>query len=299
MAKKRGLGRSLEALLTKPSPSEDTAAIESSDVATENSKERLAFLALDQIQRGKYQPRRDMDPDALQELAESIRAQGVIQPIVVRYLKDDIGKYEIIAGERRWRAAQLAGLVEIPAIIRDIPDEAAVAMALIENIQRESLNPIEEAAALQKLIDEFDMTHQQVAEAVGKSRASITNSLRLLALNHDVKIMLESGQVEMGHARALLVLPLAMQFEAAQKIAEQGLSVRQAENLARQLQSPSPSSSHINKPIDPDLKRLQDNLARRLGMKVNIKARSNGKGKVVIYYKNLNEFDNLLALLPE
>jgi ParB family transcriptional regulator, chromosome partitioning protein len=297
MAKKRGLGRSLEALLTKPSLSDDSALLESSENATGNSKERLAFLPLNQIQRGKYQPRRDMNPDALQELAESIRAQGVIQPIVVRFLKE-VGKYEIVAGERRWRAAQLAGLTEIPTIIRDIPDEAAVAMALIENIQRESLNPIEEAAALQKLIDEFDMTHQQVAEAVGKSRASITNSLRLLALNHDVKTMLESGQIEMGHARALLVLPLAMQFEAAQKIAEQGLSVRQTEKLAKHLQSPS-SINQVNKPIDPDLKRIQDNLAHRIGMKVKIKARSNGKGKVVIYYKNLNEFDNLLALLPE
>lgn len=294
MAKKRGLGRSLEALLTKPSGlREDSSFIEE----TGNSKERLAFLPLDQIQRGKYQPRRDMNSDSLQELAESIRSQGVIQPIVVRFMKN-FQKHEIIAGERRWRAAQLAGLTEIPVIIRDVPDETAMAMALIENIQRESLNPIEEAMALQKLIDEFKMTHQHIAEAVGKSRTSITNSLRLLSLNQDAKSLLEDGKLEMGHARALLSLPLGQQYEVAQTIAQQGLSVRQAESLVRELQNPTDKPAS-KKSMDPDLRKLQDNLAKRLGMKVKIQARTNGKGKIVIHYRNLTEFDNLLALLPE
>ncbi|HVY53086.1 MAG TPA: ParB/RepB/Spo0J family partition protein [Gammaproteobacteria bacterium] len=302
MAKKRGLGRSLEALLTKPSSLGEETALTMDEASTGNSKERLAFLPLDQIQRGKYQPRRDMNPDSLQELAESIKAQGVIQPIVVRFIKD-AHKHEIIAGERRWRAAQLAGLNEIPVIIRDIPDEAAMAMALIENIQRESLNPIEEALALQKLIEEFKMTHQHIAEAVGKSRTSITNSLRLLSLSSEVKSLLEKGQLEMGHARALLSLSAGQQLEAAQTIVEQALSVRQAEALVRELQNPTSTQHDIasvpKKGIDPDIKRLQDSLARRLGLKVKIQARPNGKGKLIIHYRNVNEFDNLLALLPD
>lgn len=298
MTKKRGLGRSLEALLTKPSSllEESTLVHHENNSNGSSPEERLAFLPLDQIQRGKYQPRRDMNPDSLQELAESIRAQGIIQPIVVRKLSDS-SKYEIIAGERRWRASQLAGLSEIPAIIRDIPDEAAIAMALIENIQRESLNPIEEALALQQLIDEFSMTHQQVAEAVGKSRASITNILRLLSLNNEVKSMVESGQLEMGHARALLSLSHPLQAEAAKMIINQGLSVRQAEKLVRHLQAP-PSSS-LKKPVDPDLKRLQDSLSTRLGLKVNIETHTHGKGKIIIHYSNLTEFDRLLAKLPD
>jgi ParB family chromosome partitioning protein len=298
MTKKRGLGRSLEALLTKPSSVLD----ESTPPQHENKNEagpageRLAYLPLDQIQRGKYQPRRDMNPDSLQELAESIRAQGIIQPIVVRPLSGQ-NSYEIIAGERRWRASQLAGLSEIPVIIRDIPDEAAIAMALIENIQRESLNPIEEAMALQKLIDEFEMTHQQIAEAVGKSRTSITNSLRLLALNTEVKSLLETGQLEMGHARALLSLPQPQQLETAKMIINQGLSVRQAETLVRHLQSPPEAVR--KKSIDPDLKRLQDSLSNRLGVKVNIESHLSGRGKIILHYTNLIEFDRLLAKLPE
>lgn len=295
MAKKRGLGRSLEALLTKPSSlTEDTSSM---DNIHPGSREHLTFLPLDQLQRGKYQPRHDMNPLALQELAESIRAQGIIQPIVVRALKNS-KKYEIIAGERRWRAAQLAELSEIPAIIRDLSDEAAMAMALIENIQRESLNPIEEADALKKLIDQFEMTHQQVADAVGKSRASISNSLRLLSLNKEVKALVETGALEMGHARALLSLPQATQLEAAQAICQQGLSVRQAEKLVQQLQNNPSNPMTAPKPIDPDLKHLQDNLSHRLGMRVNIKSQSNGKGKIIIHYKNLTEFDELIALLP-
>jgi len=294
MSKKRGLGRSLEALLAKPSSLMEESPILTSE--KEPTGERLAHLPLDQIQSGKYQPRRDMNPEALQELAESIRAQGIIQPIVVRPLKNH-NKYEIIAGERRWRASGLAGLSEIPVIIRDIPDEAAIAMALIENIQRESLNPIEEAIALQKLIDEFKMTHQQVAEAVGKSRTSITNILRLLALNEEVKSLLEQGQLEMGHARALLSLPQEKQIQAANTIINQGLSVRQAEKLVRFLLEPHSTHDH-KKPIDPDLKRLQENLSQRLGMKINIASQPNGKGKIIIYYRNLTEFDKFLSKLP-
>lgn len=297
MTKKRGLGRSLEALLTKPSSLlEESALVQNEDKGEPPIPgQGLSYLPLDQIQRGKYQPRRDMNPDTLQELAESIRAQGIIQPIVVRPLSGQ-QKYEIIAGERRWRASQLAGLSEIPAIIRELPDEAAMAMALIENIQRESLNPIEEAFALQRLIDELEMTHQQVAEAVGKSRTSITNSLRLLSLNDAVKTLLETGQLEMGHARALLTLPQNSQAEAAKTIIKQGLSVRQTEALVRHLQAPAPQKAH--KPIDPDLKRLQDSLTNRLGLRVNIESHLSGKGKIIIHYNNLLEFDKILNKLP-
>lgn len=295
MTKKRGLGRSLEALLTKPSAATEAAAL--SETTPDSSAERLAFLSLTNIQPGKYQPRRDMNPENLQELAESIRAQGVIQPIVVRQLPGQ-QKYEIIAGERRWRASQLAGLSEIPVIIRDLPDEAVVAIALIENIQRESLNPIEEADALQKLIQEFKMTHQQVAEAVGKSRASISNSLRLLSLNEEVKALLENSQLEMGHARALLTLPSLEQLEIARIIAHQGLSVRQAEQLVRQRQSPP--AERQAKPQDPDLKRLQNSLSHRLGgIRVQIESKAQGKGKIIIHYNNINEFDTILTRLPE
>ncbi len=297
MTKKRGLGRSLEALLTKPSslleePGYVQAENKNSSQAPGDS---LAYLPLDQIQRGKYQPRRDMNPDTLQELAESIRAQGIIQPIVVRRLSDQ-NKYEIIAGERRWRASQLAGLSEIPVIIRELPDEAAMAMALIENIQRESLNPIEEAFAFQKLIDEFEMTHQQIAEAIGKSRTSITNSLRLLSLHEEVKSWLETGQLEMGHARALLTLAPTQQVEAAKTIIKQGLSVRQTETLVRNFQNADSQSAQ--KGVDPDLKRIQDSLTHRLGFRVNIESRLSGKGKIIIHYNNLIEFDKLLNKLP-
>ncbi|HSW71566.1 MAG TPA: ParB/RepB/Spo0J family partition protein, partial [Gammaproteobacteria bacterium] len=224
MTKKRGLGRSLEALLTKPSSIVEDGSLLQAENKNESapSGEKLCYLPLDQIQRGQYQPRRDINLDSLQELAESIRAQGLIQPIVVRRLNAQ-NKYEIIAGERRWRASQLAGFTEIAVIIRDVPDEAAIAMALIENIQRENLNPIEEALALQKLIEVFKMTHQQIAEAVGKSRTSITNNLRLLSLQEEVKTFLETGQLEMGHARALLSLPASLQLEAANIIIKQGL----------------------------------------------------------------------------
>lgn len=288
MVKKRGLGKSLDALLG----GSNTSIAEESDAMPGQSgqKEKLCHLTVGLIQPGKYQPRRDMDPEALESLANSIRAQGIIQPIVVRHLLG--GRYEIVAGERRWRAAQLAGLTDIPAIVRDIPDEAAVAIALIENIQRESLNPIEEAGALQRLLNEFSMTHQQVADAVGKSRTSVTNLLRLLGLADEVKLMLEHGDIEMGHARALLTLPEALQIDAAQTIVNKGLSVRDTEELARRLQTPTLPKQQ--KPIDPDVKRLQQDLSSRLKLMVAIQCNAKGKGKVVIRYGNLGELENIL-----
>jgi len=287
MAKKRGLGKSLDALLVGSGVN--------LAITEKNSEEMLSMLPLDQIQRGKYQPRRDMDSAALEDLAASIRAQGVIQPIVVRPIAG--GRYEIVAGERRWRASQLAGRKDVPAIIRDIPDEAAVAIALIENIQRESLNPIEEAVALQRLLEEFGMTHQQVADAVGKSRASVTNLLRLLTLAPAVRSMLEQGDVEMGHARALLTLPETFQIELAQKIVQKGLSVREAEELVRQIQMPN--IERAEKSVDPDVKRLQDDLALRLRLNVAIRCNAKGRGKIVISYKNINELDKILGYFQD
>lgn len=282
MVKKRGLGKSLDALLV--------GSLSTTEESYPQSEDQLCQLSVDVIQRGKYQPRREMDPDALDDLANSIRSQGIIQPIVVRQLLG--GRFEIVAGERRWRAAQLAGLTEVPAIIKDIPDEAAVAIALIENIQREGLNPIEEAMALQRLIAEFSMTHQQVAEAVGKSRASVTNLLRLLTLAEEVKTMLEHGDIEMGHARALLSLPEALQIEAAQSIVNKGLSVRDTEELVRVLQLPKLPA--MPKSIDPDIRRLQEDLANRLSLAVAIQCNQKGKGKVVIKYSDLSELDAIL-----
>ncbi len=225
-AKKRGLGRGLDALLGGSSPAK------LQEEAVQADRRELQQIPLDLMQRGKYQPRRDMDPQALEELAQSIKAQGVMQPIVVRPIAN--GRYEIIAGERRWRASQQAGLEKIPALVRDVPDEAAIAMALIENIQREDLNPIEEAAALQRLQQEFQLTQQQVAEAVGKSRATITNLLRLIGLPEEIKTLLSHGDLEMGHARALLGLPAERQVEGARHVVAHGLTVRQTEALVRQ-----------------------------------------------------------------
>jgi ParB family chromosome partitioning protein len=288
MVKKRGLGKSLDALLIGTM----TATSEVIEAPAASAEDSLRYLGVDLIQRGKYQPRRDMDPEALEELANSIRAQGVIQPIVVRPIAHD--RYEIIAGERRWRAAQLAGLTEIPALIRKIPDEAAVAIALIENIQRENLNPIEEAMALQRLLEEFSMTHQQVADAVGKNRATVTNLLRLLSLDEEVRNSLEQREIEMGHARALLTLTPTQQIEAAEKIVAQGLSVRDTEELVRRLQLPESMTKPEVKPIDPDIKRLQQDLTHRLRLKVAIQCNAKGKGKLVIQYTNLTELDKLL-----
>ncbi|MFA5679189.1 MAG: ParB/RepB/Spo0J family partition protein [Pseudomonas sp.] len=280
--KKRGLGRGLDALLGQSNVNNGT------DDSSQD--QQLRDLPVDLIQRGKYQPRRDMDPTALEELANSIKVQGVMQPIVVRPIGND--KYEIIAGERRWRATQQAGLDSIPAVIRDVPDEAAIAMALIENIQREDLNPIEEAIALQRLQQEFELTQQQVADAVGKSRVTITNLLRLMALADEVKILLERGDIEMGHARALLGLPTDQQTEAARQVVARGLTVRQTEALVRQLLNPRRDASTVRS--NPDIERLQEDLAERIGAQVQIQHGAKGKGKLVISYNSLDELDGVL-----
>lgn len=286
MVKKRGLGKSLDALLIGSLP-----LTAESDQGGESQPETLNSLKIDTIESGRFQPRREMDPESLEELAQSIRSQGVIQPIIVRELEKD--RFEIIAGERRWRAAKMAGLTEIPAIVRDIPDTAAMAIALIENIQRENLNPIEEALALQRLLDEFSMTHHQVAESVGKSRAAVSNLLRLLALNEEVKMLLAGRQLEMGHARALLPLAPDLQVDAAQMIVDKKLSVRETEELVRRLQLPN--LPNIPKSMDPDVIRLQEDLSNRLRLPVAIQHSPKGKGKLVIQYKNLSELEVLLT----
>lgn len=283
--KKRGLGRGLDALL---------GGIES--VSTSQSAQakegELRHLPVDLIRRGKYQPRVDMHPESLEDLANSIRAQGVVQPIVVK--PSGSGDYEIIAGERRWRAAQMAGLQEIPAVVRNVTDKAAMAMALVENIQRENLNPMEEANALQRLIAEFQLTHQEVAEAVGRSRAAVSNLLRLLELNDDVKRMLEQGQLEMGHARALLALKGPAQSAAARSVADKGLSVRETERLVRRLSSEAPAKAPPTR-VDPDIRRLQEELSEKLGAGVQLQHGAKGKGKLVIQYNSLDELEGILA----
>jgi len=266
----------------------------SSDDGGAGDQYELKDVPVDLIQRGKYQPRVDMHSDTLQELADSIKAQGVVQPIVIRPIADG-RRYEIIAGERRWRAAQLAGLQDIPAVIRDVPDQAAIAMALIENIQRENLNPMEEARALIRLIQEFDLTHQQAADAVGRSRASVSNLLRLLELQEDVMVMVEHGDIEMGHARALLSLDLVDQREAANLIVAQGLSVRDTEKLVKRIRD-SKSNAEIKptKKEDPNIKRLELNLSEQFATQVNIQHSAKGKGKLVIHYNNVDELDGIL-----
>ncbi|MFD2645941.1 ParB/RepB/Spo0J family partition protein [Pseudomonas japonica] len=284
--KKRGLGRGLDALLSGPTVS----ALE--EQAVKVDKKELQHLPLDLIQRGKYQPRRDMDPQALEELAQSIKGQGVMQPIVVRPIPGD--RYEIIAGERRWRASQQAGLDTIPAMVRDVPDEAAIAMALIENIQREDLNPIEEAIALQRLQTEFQLTQQQVADAVGKSRVTVANLLRLISLPDVIKTMLSHGDLEMGHARALLGLPEEQQVDGARHVVARGLTVRQTEALVRQWLNGKPEPVEAVKP-DPDITRLEQRLAERLGSSVQIRHGNKGKGQLVIRYNSLDELQGVLA----
>ncbi len=290
--KKRGLGRGLDALLggAPASGAAKPAAKAKAERAPADSE--LRTLPVDIIQRGRYQPRHDMHTESLDELADSIRAQGVVQPIVVRPIAKD--RYEIIAGERRWRAAQLAGLQEIPAVVRDVPDRAAIAMALIENIQRENLNPMEEAHALQRLIDEFEMTHQQAAEAVGRSRTGVTNLLRLLELSEDVKLLVEKRELEMGHARALLGLKGAAQSDAARQVAAKGLSVRETEQLVRRLLQP-PAAPKPAPRVDPDIRRLQEELSEKLGAGVQIQHGPKGKGKLVIQYNSNDELDGILA----
>ena len=287
-AKKRGLGeRGLGALLAGSRVNLDEAEAEAARGEVE-----LRDLPIDLVQRGRYQPRRDMDPDALAELAESIRQQGVMQPVVVRPLAE--GEFELIAGERRWRAAQQAGLDRIPALIRDVPDDAAIAMALIENIQRENLNPIEEANALQRLQEEFGLTQAQVADAVGKSRTTITNLLRLTSLSEEVRVMLEHGDLEMGHGRAMLTLPPEQQAQAARQVVAKALSVRQTEALVRKLQNAAGQPAKKKSAPDPDIQRLQETLADKLGARVAINHGRRGKGKLVIEYNNLDELDGIL-----
>ncbi|MFZ1537818.1 MAG: ParB/RepB/Spo0J family partition protein [Chromatiaceae bacterium] len=298
--RKKGLGRGLDALLgglnDREAGASDLAdpADTSSDAA--DSSGTLTSLPLHLIERGRFQPRRDFDPEGLRELAESITAQGVIQPIVVRTLEG--GRYEILAGERRWRASQQAGLSEIPVVIREADDQSAMAIALIENIQRADLNPLEEASALQRLLGEFGLTHAQIAEAIGRSRASVTNLLRLLELNDDVKRALERGQLEMGHARALLGIKGPRQSAAASQVTSRGLSVRETERLVRQIQQEEEGrSTPATRPvaIDPDVRRLQDDLADRLGAPVQIQPGNRGGGRLVIAYHSLDELDGILA----
>lgn len=287
--KPKGLGMGLEALLG-PKVSETVAA----------ESDRPRTLALSQLRPGKYQPRTRMDEGSLYELAESIRSQGIMQPILVRPIKpeaslDGEARYEIIAGERRWRASQLAGLTEVPTLIREIPDEAALAMALIENIQRENLNPLEEALGLQRLVDEFSMTHQQAADAVGRSRPAASNLLRLLQLAKPVQDMLMAGTIDMGHARALLPLSNVLQVQIAQRIAQKGLSVREAERLVQREMAP-PAAKVAPRP-DRDLLRLQEELSDVLGATVAIKANRKGAGKLMIDFSDLDQLEGLLARL--
>lgn len=299
--KKRGLGRGLDALLgginREPSAPVAVVAQGASEGASETGQSvpeqgELRRIAVDLLQPGKYQPRHNMHAESLEDLASSIKAQGVVQPIVVRSIGG--GRYEIIAGERRWRAAQMAQLHEIPAVVREVPDEAAIAMALIENIQREDLNPLEEAGALQRLIDEFAMTHQQVAEAVGRSRTAVTNLLRLLALNPDVKQMVDQGELEMGHARALLALQGAPQSAAAKEVVQKGLSVRETEKLIQRLQAPAPAAAVALK-MDPNIQHFETHLAEMLGAKVTIQHGDKGQGKLMIHYNTLDELEGILG----
>lgn len=286
--KKRGLGKGLDALLSN---SHAASKKHIDEMAVIDKNEELIHLDLDLLQPGKYQPRKDMSPEALEELAHSIRNQGIIQPIVVRQVNDT--QYEIIAGERRWRASQLAGIDKIPCIVKQVPDEAAIAIALIENIQREDLNAMEEAIALQRLMQEFELTHQQVADVVGKSRASVSNLLRLNGLNEPVKRLLEYGDIDMGHARALLAIEGEEQTNLARLVAAKELTVRETERLINQTLNPPKQAETTTK--DQDVCRLEQQLIERLGAKVSIAHSSKGKGKIVINYQNLAELDGILS----
>ncbi|WP_017444083.1 ParB/RepB/Spo0J family partition protein [Gayadomonas joobiniege] len=295
--KKRGLGRGLDALLANnsASPKQQTAQAPGEVDVEPNMavKGELRKIPVECLQPGKYQPRKDMSPEALDELASSIKAQGIIQPIVVREIASD--SYEIIAGERRWRAAQLAQLELIPCLVKDIPDEAAVAIALIENIQREDLNAMEEAVALNRLMNEFSLTHQQVADAVGKSRTAISNLLRLNSLQADVKTLLEHGDIEMGHARCLLALEGEQQIETARLVAAKGLSVRDTEKLVNKILQ-GPKSKNEQK-VDPDIEKLQTELSEKIGSQVSISHNRAGKGKMVINFANLDALEGIIEQL--
>lgn len=295
--KKRGLGRGLDALLAGVNTDSEEVMTAGGDTPSEG-KGQLMEMPVGRIQRGRYQPRRDLEPQALEELAASIKLQGVMQPIVIRpvEVEEEAEMYEIIAGERRWRAAQMAGLDTIPVVIRDVPDEAAIAMALIENIQRENLNPMEEAIALHRLQTEFELTQQQVADAVGKSRSTITNLLRLMNLTEEVKRMLEYGDLEMGHARALLPLSEEQQIEAAKEVVAKGFSVRQTEALVRKiaegrnLPKPKPEPSER-------CKTLSSQLSQRFSVPVEVSANDKGKGKISLSFKSEEELETILSLL--
>jgi ParB family chromosome partitioning protein len=275
---KRGLGRGLDVLLSKKSSNDENQA----------SK----IVAIEFLQRGKYQPRKEFDAEKLQELADSIRAQGIIQPIVVRAAGNN--QYEILAGERRWRAAQIAGLKDVAVVIKDVDDRSAIAISLIENIQREDLNPLDESGALLRLIEEFDLTHQQAADAVGRSRAAVSNLLRLLELSEKVKELLREGKIEMGHGRALLALSPEQQVAAALTIAKKGLSVRAAEALVKQALKADDVTADQSPQPDPDVERLKSGLAEKLGAQVDIQHAASGKGKIIIHYGSLDEMEGVL-----
>jgi ParB family chromosome partitioning protein len=281
--KKPVLGRNLSSMLSQTTLKQ----------VQSKSRDELHHLPLDVIRPGRYQPRSVFDEEKLAELADSIRAQGVVQPVVVRPIGDN--EYELIAGERRWRAAQMAGIDDIPSVVRDVPDEVSVAMALIENIQREDLNPLEEATALRRLIDDFQMTHQEAADAVGRSRAAVSNLLRLLELMQEVKDMIDMRLIEMGHARALLSLDDDLQVQAAREVVRKRLSVRDTENLVRRLQQSKKKKG--SRRVDPDILRLQNRLGETLGARVRIQHQASGKGKLVIVYNNSDEFEGILDRL--
>ena len=284
MSKHKGLGRGLDALLGGGS-------------ARRPSEEELAQVAVGSLRPGKYQPRTRMDEASLAELAESIKARGVIQPIVVRPVGPD--QYEILAGERRWRAARLAGLQQVPAVVRDVPDEAALGIGLIENIQREDLNPLEEANGLKRLIDEFKLTHEQVATAIGRSRAGVTNLLRLLDLAPAVQALVQEGAIDMGHARALLALSRQRQVEVAQQVATEGLSVRETERLVQESLRPTPAARAKTPGLDADGRRLQEEIAESLGASVRLKVRAGGRGSIVIDYASLDQLQGLVKRLTK
>lgn len=281
--KKRGLGRGLDALLTDVQHEE------------ESLDDSLQYFPLDMIQPGKYQPRVDMSQESLDELADSIKAQGLVQPIVVRPING--GRYEIIAGERRWRASKQAGLDAIPALVRDVSDRSAIAMALIENIQRENLNPMEEANALHRLREEFSMTHQEAAEAVGRSRAAVSNLLRLRNLNDEVKRLVENCDLEMGHARALLALEGEQQSEVANNIVEKGLSVRETEQLIRRLLKPESEKPHKSESLLEEINTIESLIKEKLGTGYSVKHSVSGKGKLLVDYRNVEELKKLIKRL--
>ena len=282
MAKLRGLGRGLDALLGADKPAQQSGG-----------GDTLATIDIDALSPGRYQPRTRMDQSALEDLANSIKAQGLMQPILVRSVSP--GSYEIIAGERRWRAARIAGMTAVPVVVREVGDNAALAMALIENIQREDLNPLEEAAGIQRLIDEFRMTHEAAAEAVGRSRSAVSNLLRLLSLTPSVRDLLDRGEIDMGHARALLALSPSRQTEAARTVVAKGLSVRETEQLVANLLRDA--TTPPKRKVDRDVARLEEELSERIGTRVEIKPGTRGTGKIVVRYASHDHFDELVARL--